>query len=185
MKSLFVFVLLLFAAAACSSEKAHVTPNHPGGANYAGGNASGPEAEAPSLTSCFKGDIWTCAVEAAIVRETNILREKPLLQSFEDSFVAREWSSAQAQVGKISHDGFPDLRKASLRMNFNAAWGVFAENVAMVQTLESDPARVGKIFVQMWNGSPGHRTNLLGNYTYLGAGVARVGNSVYATQIFH
>ena len=187
MKLLFLFGLFLFAAGmnACGQGSDDKATDNPGGAKYVGGNSSAVAAASPSLTTCYKGDVWACAVEATIVKETNLLRQKALLQSFEDSFVAREWSSAQAEVGKISHDGFPDQRKVSLLANFNASWGVFAENVAMARTQELDPVRVGKIFVQMWNGSPGHRTNMLGNYTYLGAGVARVGNSIYATQIFH
>jgi uncharacterized protein YkwD len=183
----FVLVFGLLGATACSSDKVEKnTAADQAATSYSGSNADGSEASAsPSLTTCYKGDVWTCAVEAAIVKETNLLREKAFIHSFEDSYAARVWSDSQAESGKISHDGFPDKRTETLRESFQASWGIFAENVAMAQTQESDPAKVGKLFVTMWNNSPGHRANMLGNYSYLGAGVARVGNSVYATQIFH
>ncbi|RYZ58927.1 MAG: CAP domain-containing protein [Proteobacteria bacterium] len=187
MKSiLLVMGLSLLGTTACRSDKNDNNKEEDEGQSYAGDNASGIDSgSTPALTTCYKGDVWTCAVEAAIVKETNLLRSKALTQSFEDSYVARAWSISQAEVGRISHDGFPEDRTELLKTTFQAEWGVFAENVAMAQTLDTDPAKVGKQFVQMWNGSAGHKANMLGNYTYIGAGVTRVGNSIYATQIFH
>ncbi len=139
------------------------------------------------LTSCYKADDFTCKVEAAIVAQTNALRSSPLVQSFESSFVARDWSEKQAKANAISHDGFPAARQQLLKAEFpKASWGFFAENVAMFGGGDnSDPEAVAKKFVTMWYNSEGHRKNMLGNYGHIGAGVYQSGNNFYATQIFY
>lgn len=142
----------------------------------------------PLLKSCYKGDAFTCAVEATILTETNRVRgsRKALVHAFESAFVAREWSSEQGASGNLSHDGFPYDRKKVLLADFpNASWGFFAENVAVLSARETDPVVLGKQIVTMWQNSEGHLRNMLGDYSYLGAGVARVGSNVYATQLFH
>lgn len=151
------------------------------------GSTKSQAAEGPRLETCYQGDEWTCAVEAEISRLTNLKREKPLIQSFESSFVARNWSQEQANADQISHSGFPAARNSVLIAEFpDANWKFWAENVAMFGGSDSsDPAEVAKTFVEMWYDSEGHRKNMLGNYQYIGAGVARLGNAVYATQLFH
>ncbi len=156
------------------------------------GEASGVDnasvKDKPLLKACYKGDSFACAVEAVIGRETNALRtaSRPLVIDFESSFVARDWSAKQIEAGSISHDGFPYERVKVLKKDFpNASWGFSAENVAMNSLVSTDPEIVGKAFVTMWKNSEGHRKNMLGNYSYLGVGVAVSGNKVYATQIFH
>ncbi|RZA23453.1 MAG: CAP domain-containing protein [Proteobacteria bacterium] len=142
----------------------------------------------PLLTECYKGDTFSCTVEAVIARETNTVRggRKALALSFEDSFVARQWSLTQAEDGNISHDGFPYDRKKVLAADFpNAKWGFGAENVGIIRGSETDAEAVGKQLVGMWKGSEGHLRNMLGNYAFIGVGVTRKGNNVYATQIFH
>lgn len=142
----------------------------------------------PLLKSCYRGDTFSCTVEATIVSETNIIRGSlgSLAHAFETSFVARDWSMAQAEASNISHDGFPYERRKVLLAEFpNAKWGFNAENVAMMTVRESDPVKLGKAFAEMWKNSPGHYKNMIGNYKYLGVGVYKIGNSVYATQLFH
>lgn len=147
----------------------------------------GVGSELPVLTSCYQGDEWTCAVEAAIVAKTNSKRgSNPLAQSFETSFVARDWSAAQLASNRLSHDGFPQERSETLRVNFPDLDFFFAaENVAMTQTNATTADAVAEEIVEMWWNSSGHKRNMLGPYQYLGAGVARSGRIVYATQLFH
>lgn len=139
------------------------------------------------LTSCYKGDDWTCQVEAEIVRLTNELRSEPLQQVYEDSYVVRLWSEEQAAAKTISHDGFPTARRAALKAEFPyATWGFRAENVAMNgRGAKSSPTEVAQTLVTMWENSEGHRKNMLGPYKSIGVGVATDGSAVYATQIFH
>lgn len=149
-----------------------------------GGNTS---AASQPLTSCYKGDEWTCQVEAEIVRLTNELRSEPLQQVYEDSYVVRLWSEEQAAAKTISHDGFPTARRTALKAEFPyATWGFRAENVAMNgRGAKNSPTEVAQTFVTMWENSEGHRKNMLGPYKSIGVGVATDGSAVYATQIFH
>jgi uncharacterized protein YkwD len=142
----------------------------------------------PLLAECYKGDAFSCAVEAVIVRETNGVRgsRTPLRQSFEDSFVARRWSQQQASIGNLSHDGFPYERKRVLTSDFpRATWSYLAENVAFLSEGDTSAEAVGIRIVKNWRNSEGHLRNMLGNYRYIGVGVVRKDNSLYATQIFH
>jgi uncharacterized protein YkwD len=137
------------------------------------------------LTSCYKGDVWICAVEAAIVVETNALRKTALKQSFEDSYVMRSWSDIQANRDKLGHDGFPTGREQVLTKEFpTLTYKYRAENVAMFTSKNDDAKAVAKQFVTQWYNSEGHRVNMLGPYTYIGVGVSRIGNAFYASQIF-
>ncbi|MBC7658377.1 MAG: CAP domain-containing protein [Chitinophagaceae bacterium] len=149
--------------------------------------SNGIAATEPRFTSCYKGDTWTCAVEAAIVKESNTLRStSPLTQSFESSYVARTWSDSQAETGQISHLGFPEARQEVLVSAFpEANWDFLAENVAMLQSSDPDAKKIAKQFVTMWKNSPGHLMNIQGPFTYMGVGVSRIGNTFYATQLFH
>ncbi len=185
--------LISWNLTACRSDKDDAVVSEPvlGGADataHSPSIATDPVAEgsSPLLNTCYKGDTWTCAVEAAVVRETNLLRSKPLIQSFESSYVARGWSEAQAQTGQLSHDGFPEKRQEALEEAFpKNSWPFFAENVAMTQASDPDANKIAKQFVTMWKGSPGHMKNIQGRYQYLGVGIVRLGNSFYATQLFH
>lgn len=141
----FTSSLLLVFAIACGSTKSQAeVPDQ----EQATGQDSSPNdpslagSGSPSLQSCYQGDEWTCEVEAEITRLTNLKREKPLIQSFESSFVARSWSREQADVDQISHSGFPAARNSVLIREFpEAGWKFWAENVAMFGGRDSgDPA---------------------------------------------
>lgn len=159
------------------------------------GPTSKPSPTTPSTTSdpgpvasatCYKGDDFSCAVEAAIVAEMNKLRTSPLPQSPEASFVARLWSSIQSKTGKISHDGFPNDRQSVLIKEFPSNKIRFhAENVAMTGGSSTDPLKLASTFVKMWYNSEGHRKNMLGNHKGVGVGVIVKGKNAYATQIFY
>ncbi len=142
--------------------------------------------ETPDVASCHGGDEFACAVEAAILKGVNALRSAPIAERNRLSYVAREWSKEQAAAQQISHDGFPGARRAALEAEFGAdAPGcVTAENVAMTWVREKNAAALGAELVDMWNDSPGHRANMLGDYPLIGIGVALTGNYAYATQIF-
>lgn len=142
----------------------------------------------PQLTGCWEGDSFTCALEAALVEASNRRRSdrSALQQDFESSFVARLWSAEQLRVNTLSHLGFPQDREQQIRDVFPYLQLRFrAENVAMLYTDLTSPEAIAEELVTMWWDSPGHRQNLLSNTVYLGAGVARDGRLIYATQLFH
>jgi uncharacterized protein YkwD len=149
-----------------------------------------------TLTSCYQARDMICKIEASIVRLTNKKRAAlglvPLQQSYEASFVAREWAGTQLAEGNLSHRGFPDQRRTVLKREFASIDLFFrAENVAMGVPRATQAEEVAHYFVDRWWQSPGHKRNLTGPYAYLGAGISlagetlSVGSFVYATQLFH
>lgn len=76
----------------------------------------------------------------------------------------------------FGHKGF-DKRTRNIKKELG--WGsAFAENVAYGHL-------DGKGVVDIWIDSPGHRANLLGDYEYIGIGIAEAEDgSLYFTQIF-
>lgn len=91
--------------------------------------------------------------------------------------IAEEHSKNMAK-GKVSfgHGGF-EKRSRKARENVSGSMA-FAENVAF-------GVSTGKEVVDMWKKSPGHRRNMLGNFSYIGIGTAKDKSGViYYTQVF-
>ncbi|MGH7833081.1 MAG: CAP domain-containing protein [Candidatus Binatia bacterium] len=92
---------------------------------------------------------------------------------------AQAHSSRMARNGEsLSHRGF-DLRMKEIgkKLVFRSA----AENVATNFGYEDPGSRA----VEGWKNSPGHRKNMLGDFTLTGIGVARTREGAYYyTQIF-
>lgn len=153
-------------------------------------NPQPPKADQDPLAGgCYKADVWICEVEKAIGELTNSYRQgearPPLSFDPEASWVARDWSNQQAARGMISHQGFNSARNAAFQREFGKSIFFRAENVAYSSIRNQSPGQVAKMFVDMWWRSTGHRINMLGSYKFLGAGIAKRGNLVYATQLFH
>ncbi|WP_141732798.1 CAP domain-containing protein [Oligoflexus tunisiensis] len=143
------------------------------------------------LTSCYEGDEWVCAVEAAIVEKTNQKRAgivAALTHSFEASYAARVHSLHMASVDdSFNHNGFPDSRELTIKQEFpGLKISMRGENIAMFSNGLTDPEDAAEEFVQMWWNSKGHRDNMLRDgIHYIGVGVARSPKGIYATQLFH
>lgn len=91
--------------------------------------------------------------------------------------LAQEHSSNMAR-GKtgFGHDGFTQRQQAAHK--FLPSVNAFAENVAYGATS-------GKEVVKGWRKSSGHRRNMLGNYKYIGIGVAKdKKGTLFYTQVF-
>lgn len=148
-----------------------------------------PKDEPAVDTSCYKGDAFICEIERIIDEETNKLRAsagKPALKHVKEiSFVSRDWSQQQANRGSIGHEGFPDQRKQVWKAEFQSNASFWAENAAMMSSGSGDASSIAKKFVDMWWNSPGHKANMLSGNTNIGSGVAKKGNSYYATQLFN
>lgn len=112
--------------------------------------------------------------QSLILRETNEFRAangKPPLASMPAlDAVAQQWSEHMASSGDFAHR--PDFTSA-----YPAGWTRAGENIAAGQTPED--------VVDAWIDSPGHRANLLGDFTCLGVGYATGGPyGRYYTQNF-
>jgi uncharacterized protein YkwD len=126
----------------------------------------------PAANSSLVNDVLT---------QTNDFRKSqglsPLIMNPELNKIAQQHSEDMAS-GRVAfgHDGFGDRQtKASEDIQGMHA---FAENVAY-------GVNTAKEVVTLWENSPGHRRNMLGNYKYIGIGIAKDSKGqFYYTEIF-
>lgn len=80
--------------------------------------------------------------------------------------------------GKVpfGHSGFHERSQDTFKLGFHST----GENVAWCNGY-SDPI---KCMIDGWIKSPGHRANMLGNFTYIGVAFAHDGSKWYGTQFF-
>jgi uncharacterized protein YkwD len=132
------------------------------------------------LYSFTPGDTDTLLVND-VFKETNEFRKsnglKLLTMTDALNAIAQKHSENMAS-GKTSfgHDGF-DKRNV-LAMKTLPDMRGFAENVAL-------DAKSARAVLELWKNSSGHRRNLLGNYRYIGIGIARDKQGrIFYTQVF-
>jgi hypothetical protein len=106
---------------------------------------------------------------ARILADTNAARAAnglaPLVLDGAVTTVAQNWSATQSREGRMYHN-------PQYSSQIPGGWSRAAENVASGYS----PADV----VGGWMNSPGHRANILGDYTTIGIGYV----NGYATQVF-
>jgi uncharacterized protein YkwD len=116
-----------------------------------------------------------------VLAQTNKYRRSnglpPLVLREELNVIAQKHSAdmASGRVG-FGHSGFNQRQKQATKKIIGLR--SFAENVAF-------GADTGKEVVAMWRNSTGHRRNMLGDYKYIGIGIAKDKNGrLFYTQIF-
>lgn len=85
---------------------------------------------------------------------------------------AQRWAAHMASTGALSHSG----GGSNVDTSGLTGWCGVAENVGWGSSLQA----IQDAFMK----STVHRTNLLGNWTHAGVGVAKAGNRYYVTQLF-
>ena len=116
-----------------------------------------------------------------VFTETNQFRKSQglvLLIMQEDLNLIAQKHSEDMASGRVAfgHDGF-DKRYVLAGNKITDMHG-FAENVAL------GPVS-GKEVVTMWKNSSGHRANMMGQYRFIGIGIAKdKDGSIYYTQVF-
>ncbi len=143
-----------------------------------------------TASACYKADDFACRAETAMLPMINQLRQQrglaPVALDPKLSFVAREWSKAQAARRSISHSGFPSMRSSTYRQEFGVLdVSIGSENVAMFSYGQTAPESAAAKMFEQWRTSPGHLRNMLGRHQLIGIGMISTQNgSVYGTQIF-
>lgn len=115
-----------------------------------------------------------------VLRLVNIEREKNGLSPLEFDETLQQAAQVRAEELTVYYDHTrPDGSSCfTVLDDFNIPLSAAGENIAAGYY---SPASV----VEGWMNSPGHRANILGNYKYLGVGVAYGGDyGIYWTQLF-
>ena len=130
----------------------------------------------PKISAPAQAPEELAKVRTQILEATNEFRASqglaPLLPMPELDTVATKWAVHLAETGRFEHNPsyFSEYPQTNL-------WGG-AENIAA-----GYPSAAGA--VQGWSNSPGHRANMLGNYTHMGVGFARDASGIpYYVQNF-
>lgn len=126
-------------------------------------------------------DVMEAKVLAAINLERKKQNRKPLAFNKQLAVAARKHSQRMVREKFFDHED-PTGRGPSERVDAEGyRWSRIGENIAMNSGYR-DPVPQA---VVGWMKSPGHRRNILdSDYTETGIGIARVGKSLYFTQVF-
>ena len=137
------------------------------------------------LTAFFSLNSFVADDQTGLVKdvftETNQFRKSQglvLLIMQEDLNLIAQKHSEDMASGRVAfgHDGF-DHRYVLAGNKITDMHG-FAENVALGPV-------TGKEVVTMWKNSSGHRANMMGQYRFIGIGIAKdKDGSIYYTQVF-
>jgi uncharacterized protein YkwD len=134
-------------------------------------------------------DAYIAQIEQAIFQRVNKERAanglSPLSYNGTMEYYARYKSKDMGDKGYFDHNDLNgELITAKMKrdgITYNA-WG---ENIAYIQGYY-DNASLATKFMDNWMNSPGHRANILSsNFSSIGVGVYKVGNTYYATQEFY
>lgn len=134
-------------------------------------------------------DAYIAQIEQAIFQRVNKERAAnglaPLAYNGTMEYYARYKSKDMGDNGYFDHNDLKgELITAQMKrdgVTYNA-WG---ENIAYIQGSFGNEALATK-FMDNWMNSSGHRANILSsNFSSIGVGVYKVGNTYYATQEFY
>ena len=123
-----------------------------------------------------------------VLHYTNRARERhklpPLRRYLALESAAQKHSNWMARTKRFSHDGHHGS-KPHQRMKAESFGGsTTGENIYQF-LVRRDQKKLAKNLVDGWMKSPGHRANILhSGFKYLGVGIARSSDHIYATQNF-
>lgn len=150
------------------------------------GQGSNPAPEKPPVS---ENSNYIAEIEQAIFQRVNQERAAAGLPALSYNTTmehyARVKSKDMGDRGYFDHkDPQGKLITDQMRadgVSYNA-WG---ENIAYIQGMNNNSALATK-FMDNWMNSPGHRANILSsNFSSIGIGVYKIGNTYYATQEFY
>ena len=133
-----------------------------------------------AMPSPSSADGWASS-ERAFVDKINAERASAGLNAVRVNInltaVARDWSAQMRRSGQLRH-------RSSLSSGITGSWTRLGENVSYSNRGDTEAQLVERIH-RMFMASPGHRSNILGDYNQVGVGV-RMGSDgkMWVTAIF-
>ena len=127
-------------------------------------------------------------VASWVLHYTNQARQKYKLASLQRYLAlesaAQKHSSWMARTKRFSHEGRQGTKPHQRMVAETFGGSTTGENIYKFP-VRRDQKKLAKNLVDGWMKSPGHRRNILNpGFRYLGVGVARSGDHIYATQNF-
>lgn len=167
---------LALAAALLSGSCGASSPESPETTAPTSSDAAADTGSTTDTTANFPDMVQTIHAQINQFRQSQGL--EPLTLDPVISTQARQHSQTMTQTGTLSHDGF-EQRVEVIRQQL--ALQSAAENVGTNQGYDN-PAQQA---VEGWQNSPGHRQNILGDFSQTGIGIAQDDQGqYYFTQIF-
>ncbi|MDV4150161.1 CAP domain-containing protein [Clostridium sp. AL.422] len=147
------------------------------------------ESKPPSNPNTVSDNSYIGEIEQAIFQRVNQERAAAgvpaLSYNTTMEYYARIKSKDMGDNGYFSHE---DLQGNLITVKMQAdgvSYRAWAENIAYIQGMDGNSSIATK-FMDNWMNSSGHRANILStNYTSIGVGVYKIGNTYYATQEFY
>lgn len=145
--------------------------------------------ETPSNEIIVSDSNYIAEIEQAIFQRVNAERSAAGLPalSYNNTMehYARIKSKDMGDNGYFSHeDKQGNLITAQMKAD-GVSYRAWGENIAYIQGINSNSALATK-FMDNWMNSSGHRANILStNFSSIGIGVYKIGNTYYATQEFY
>lgn len=134
-------------------------------------------------------DAYIAQIEQAIFQRVNKERAAnglaPLAYNGTMEYYARYKSKYMGDNGYFDHNDLNgELITAKMKRD-GVSYSAWGENIAYIQGSFDNEALATK-FMDNWMNSSGHRENILSsNFSSIGIGVYKIGNTYYATQEFH
>ena len=128
-------------------------------------------------------------VESMIFNKVNEERTKnglaPLSYNGTMEHYARVKSQDMGDRGYFDHNNQEGELITAQMLRDGVTYNAWGENIAYIGGI-SDANALANQFMTNWMNSSGHRANILSsNFTSIGVGVYKIGNTVYATQEFY
>lgn len=145
--------------------------------------------ETPSNESIVSDSNYIAEIEQTIFQRVNTERTAAGLPALSYNTTmehyARIKSKDMGDNGYFSHeDKQGNLITAQMKAD-GVSYRAWGENIAYIQGINSNSALATK-FMDNWMNSSGHRANILStNFSSIGIGVYKIGNTYYATQEFY
>ena len=145
--------------------------------------------ETPSDTPVVSDSNYIAEIEQAIFQRVNEERSAAGLPALSYNTTmehyARIKSKDMGDNGYFSHeDKQGNLITTQMKAD-GVSYRAWGENIAYIQGTNSNSALATK-FMDNWMNSSGHRANILStNFSSIGIGVYKIGNTYYATQEFY
>ena len=147
------------------------------------------DSETPGNETIVSDSNYIAEIEQAIFQRVNQERSAAGLPALSYNTTmehyARIKSKDMGDNGYFSHeDKQGNLITAQMKAD-GVSYRAWGENIAYIQGINSNSALATK-FMDNWMNSSGHRANILStNFSSIGIGVYKIGNTYYATQEFY